>query len=287
MEGQYNLKSPAVKRLMREARELCEATSQYYAQPLEDNLFEWHFTVQGPIDSEFEKGRYHGRIILPPEYPMKPPSIMLLTPNGRFELNKKICLSMSAHHPETWQPSWSIRTVLLAIIGFMPSKGGGAIGALDYTSEERRILAKKSMRWTCDVCGSCNGDSLREEDSKDKGERYKRDIELASQINFKGENEAKSEEKTKVDGSVATANGEITTNRQNIENILSHNEGATERTQNVRKRTRKTSSRRQESKHRTTESAKASHSKGYLSLILILIFMLCLLMLLLRRIYYK
>ena len=28
-------------------------------------------------------------------------------PNGRFEVGKKICLSMSAHHPETWQPSWS------------------------------------------------------------------------------------------------------------------------------------------------------------------------------------
>ena len=28
-------------------------------------------------------------------------------PNGRFETGKKICLSMSAHHPETWQPSWS------------------------------------------------------------------------------------------------------------------------------------------------------------------------------------
>ncbi|EDO28988.1 predicted protein, partial [Nematostella vectensis] len=73
----------------------------------QDNLFEWHFTVRGPPDTEFAGGRYHGRIILPPEYPMKPPSIMLLTPNGRFEIGKKICLSMSAHHPETWQPSWS------------------------------------------------------------------------------------------------------------------------------------------------------------------------------------
>ena len=35
----------AVKRLMREAKELSEATSDYYAQPLSDNLFEWHFTV--------------------------------------------------------------------------------------------------------------------------------------------------------------------------------------------------------------------------------------------------
>lgn len=28
-------------------------------------------------------------------------------PNGRFEVGKKICLSISGHHPETWQPSWS------------------------------------------------------------------------------------------------------------------------------------------------------------------------------------
>jgi len=69
----------AVKRLMREARELAEPTSGYSAKPLEDNLFEWHFTIRGPSGSEFEGGFYHGRIILPPEYPMKPPSIMLLT----------------------------------------------------------------------------------------------------------------------------------------------------------------------------------------------------------------
>lgn len=153
MEGQYNLRSPAVKRLMREAQELREATEEYFAQPLDDNLFEWHFTVRGPPDSEFEGGIYHGRVILPPDYPMKPPSIILLTPNGRFEINKKICLSISGHHPESWQPSWSLRTALLAIIGFMPTHGSGAIGSLDYSSIERKLLAKKSQTWSCPSCG--------------------------------------------------------------------------------------------------------------------------------------
>ena len=32
---------------------------------------------------------------------------LFLQPNGRFELNKKICLSISAYHPEYWRPSWS------------------------------------------------------------------------------------------------------------------------------------------------------------------------------------
>uniref|UniRef100_A0A3Q3WWP6 Ubiquitin-conjugating enzyme E2 J1 n=1 Tax=Mola mola TaxID=94237 RepID=A0A3Q3WWP6_MOLML len=171
---------------MKEAAELRDPTEHYHAQPLEDNLFEWHFSVRGPPDSDFDGGLYHGRIVLPPEYPMKPPSIILLTPNGRFEVGKKICLSISGHHPETWQPSWSIRTALIAIIGFMPTKGEGAIGSLDYTPEERKALAKKSQDFCCETCG-CSmhsallaltpNSNLSAEDHKAK--------ELAQQINFK------------------------------------------------------------------------------------------------------
>lgn len=64
---------------MREACELKDPTEEYYAKPLDDNLFEWHFTVHGSPDTEYSGGVYHGRIILPPEYPMKPPNIILLT----------------------------------------------------------------------------------------------------------------------------------------------------------------------------------------------------------------
>ena len=75
-------------------------------------------------------GIYHGRILLPPEYPFKPPSFLLLSPNGRFETSTKICLSISSHHPEHWQPSWSVRTALTALIAFFPTPGNGAIGSL-------------------------------------------------------------------------------------------------------------------------------------------------------------
>ncbi|KAF8362403.1 ubc-6 [Pristionchus pacificus] len=148
----FNTRSAGVRRLMKEAKELREPTEMYHAQPLEDNLFEWHFTVRGPADSDFDGGIYHGRMIFPAEYPMKPPNIILLTPNGRFELNKKICLSISGYHPETWLPSWSIRTALLAIIGFMPTSGKGAIGSADYPAKERKKLALQSKKWKCTEC---------------------------------------------------------------------------------------------------------------------------------------
>lgn len=59
-------------------------------------------------------------------------------------MGTKLCLSISQHHPEHWQPSWSVRTALMALIAFMPSAPDGAIGGLNYPAEERRTLAALS-----------------------------------------------------------------------------------------------------------------------------------------------
>ncbi|GFZ21733.1 ubiquitin-conjugating enzyme 32 [Actinidia rufa] len=144
-EDKYNLKNPSVKRILQEVKEMqSNLSDDFMSLPLEENIFEWQFAIRGPCDSEFEGGIYHGRIQLPAEYPLKPPSFMLLTPNGRFETQTKICLSISNHHPEHWQPSWSVRTALVALIAFMPTNPNGALGSLDYKKEERRALAVKS-----------------------------------------------------------------------------------------------------------------------------------------------
>lgn len=81
------------------------------------------------------------------------PEIMFLTPNGRFETGTRICLSVTSHHEELWQPSWGIRTILTALVGFMPSKPTG-LGALDYPDKERVALAKKSLSYVCPRCGA-------------------------------------------------------------------------------------------------------------------------------------
>lgn len=89
-------------------------------------------------------GIYHGRIIMPPEYPFKPPAFVMLTPSGRFETGVKICLSISSHHPESWQPSWSVRSALVALIAFMQTPGNGALGSLDHPVEARRQMASEA-----------------------------------------------------------------------------------------------------------------------------------------------
>ncbi|CAM9802590.1 unnamed protein product [Discosporangium mesarthrocarpum] len=135
----FNTKNPAIKRIYADVRELNrDPSDQYHAAPLEDNPFEWHFTLRGPKATDFEGGVYHGRILLPTTYPFKPPNIIFTTPNGRFAVGTKICLSISAHHPEYWQPAWGLRLILEALISFFPTEAGGAIGGLDWSPAERK-----------------------------------------------------------------------------------------------------------------------------------------------------
>lgn len=97
------------------------------------------------------------------DYPFKPPNIVFLTPNGRFQVGKKICLSITGYHPESWRPAWGIRTALTAIISFMLTPGEGSVGAVEWSDEARRIGAKESLDWSCSICGSHNRTALPSE----------------------------------------------------------------------------------------------------------------------------
>ncbi|EKM82968.1 hypothetical protein AGABI1DRAFT_111494 [Agaricus bisporus var. burnettii JB137-S8] len=161
-----NKNNSAVKRIMQEARELAnDPSTDYSAAPLEDDIFEWHCTLRGSPGTEFEGGLYHFRILLPAEYPFRPPSIMMLTPNGRFELNTKICISFTNYHEELWQPAWGVRTAIIGLQGFFPLKGEAAVGvgSIEYPASERRRLAGLSREWVCPQCQRQNAELLRED----------------------------------------------------------------------------------------------------------------------------
>jgi ubiquitin-conjugating enzyme E2 J1 len=79
-----------------------------------------------------------------------------MTPSGRFEVNREICLSISGHHEETWQPAWGIRTALVALRSFMDTDAKGQLGGLECEDGARRDMAARSRRWRCAVCGKSN-----------------------------------------------------------------------------------------------------------------------------------
>lgn len=159
----FNTKSPTIRRILKEAQELAGAPSRdYTAAPLESDLFEWHFTLKGPPNSVYSEGIYHGRIVLPPAYPLRPPSFRFMTPSGRFEANREICLSISGHHEETWQPAWGVRTALVALRSFMETDAKGQLGGLDTTDQVRKQLATESLTYLCPACGKSNREIIKE-----------------------------------------------------------------------------------------------------------------------------
>jgi hypothetical protein len=89
-------------------------------------------------------------------------------------------LSISAYHEESWQPAWGVRTMLEAIISFLPSEGAGAIGALDWTAEERKKLAKQSLLYHCPTCGPIKN-LLKEASEMTEGDS-KLDSSMAEQV---------------------------------------------------------------------------------------------------------
>ena len=159
----FNTKSPTIKRILKEASELAKnADPTLHAAPLETDLFECLFIIRGPTSTPYADGAYHGRIILPQQYPLRPPSFRFLTPSGRFESNREICLSISGHHEETWQPAWGIRTALWALRAFMEGGAKGQVGGMEMGEAERRRLAEESRAWKCLGCGGrTNNEILR------------------------------------------------------------------------------------------------------------------------------
>merc|ERR1719282_1050987 len=172
---------------------------------------------------------------------MKPPDIIFLTPNGRFEVGKKICLSITGYHQETWQPSWSIRTALLAIIGFMPSPGQGTIGSLDYTPEERRALAVKSRDWIDPVRGKVAnlllppGASARTEQEQQEMDNIVQTVAFKSEEQMKKEKESSKSEKSEAKDNKEEAAKNDSESQQSLNASASSSKSKSESTQDYKK----------------------------------------------------
>jgi ubiquitin-conjugating enzyme E2 J2 len=135
------------KRLMKEHKDILDNPNpNFVAEPDPDNIFDWHYCIYNLKGCAYEGGFYHGILKFPKEYPMKPPSVIMITPSGRFEPNQRICLTISDWHPESWNPVWKVESIIMGLLSFMLSDEH-SVASLHKPEAERKKFAKESLEW--------------------------------------------------------------------------------------------------------------------------------------------
>ena len=127
-----------LKRIQKEYKDLTlNPIENIIITPESDNIYIWHYVILGNV-LPYKNGHYYGKLTLHEDYPMKAPQIIMITPNGRFKTNTRLCFSMSDYHQETWSPNWNIRTIMIGFYSFMLEESSTE-GSINCTYDERRI----------------------------------------------------------------------------------------------------------------------------------------------------
>ena len=136
------------KRLMNEIKQLSKDKLDF-AQAIHDenDNFIFYFLLVGQSDSEYAGGYYIGKILLPKNYPESPGDFMMLTPNGRFTPNQKICLSNTGYHSNEWTPTWTIINNVKGIYSIFIEDKDTGISHIKMNPIIRKKFADESIQF--------------------------------------------------------------------------------------------------------------------------------------------
>jgi len=144
---------PRIVKEIEEIRKNIDKNFKIYVSDL--NLMDWYILYSNIDDERFKNGEYLLHIKLQEGYPFKPPEFKWLTPNGRFEINTKICYNISTYHEESWNPLWRMRTIIIGILSMLLEKNTNGIGHIQNITLEKFIeLSNKSKNYNKNIIES-------------------------------------------------------------------------------------------------------------------------------------
>jgi len=112
--------------------------------PDPDNVQHWYFIVFGLADEAYKGGYYLGCIYFPDDYPFKAPTIKMLVDTGRFKTGESICLSITHHHQESWDPIWSATAIITGLLSMMNQEEVYYFNFINNSYLQRRRIADAS-----------------------------------------------------------------------------------------------------------------------------------------------
>lgn len=122
-----------------------------------NDISQVHFSVRGPEGTPFSGGIYHGKIVLPANFPYSAPHVQLLTESGRFEVNTNICINgYTAWHQDSWTPAITLAAIIRAVQSLFCETSEHGIG---YNFEVKNDTVAKLREESLDfVCSECHMD---------------------------------------------------------------------------------------------------------------------------------
>eukprot|EP00695_Tsukubamonas_globosa_P000101 TRINITY_DN1080_c0_g1_i1.p1 TRINITY_DN1080_c0_g1~~TRINITY_DN1080_c0_g1_i1.p1 ORF type:complete len:152 (+),score=49.79 TRINITY_DN1080_c0_g1_i1:106-561(+) len=109
------------KRLTKEMADMAKTgASQFSAGPKTDgDLLNWTASVMGPEGTPYAGGVFQLNVVIPPEYPFKPPTVNFITPifHPNVAADGKICMELLK--ADSWAPTLTIAEVLKAIVSLL------------------------------------------------------------------------------------------------------------------------------------------------------------------------
>merc|ERR1712100_615345 len=117
------------------AKELMRLTKEpvpgFTVEPASDDLYTWIVGMFGPPDTIYQGGYFKARMKFPENYPMDPPTMIMMQPMWHPNIYEDGRLCISILHPpgedalsgelasERWNPTQSVATVLLSVISML------------------------------------------------------------------------------------------------------------------------------------------------------------------------
>lgn len=130
--------------------------SEYVKFHMTDKFDEWYILMHNLSgkNNEFVGGEYLASIKLPSEFPFKPPTFQILTPNGVYGTDGPVCISIGEFHADKYNAAAGVRgfceELVNGIICWDLLGGGIRIIAKQNTLKQKREMAKASRKYNED-----------------------------------------------------------------------------------------------------------------------------------------
>ena len=87
-----------------------------FVQLLADNLYNWRAVIDGPLNSCYQGGKFEINIVLPQNYPFRPPEVRFVTKVYHVNVKQADGSLCADIFQNSWAPTLNIRFVLESVI---------------------------------------------------------------------------------------------------------------------------------------------------------------------------